>query len=114
MGDGFSVNLDALKNAGLGVSELMAELNRRGVDEIDCEGSAVGHDRLAAVISSFCDRWQVGVENLTEDGEQLAHNLIDSAGRYLVAEQSAVRAIEAVAASFDDGSAAPMSGRADG
>jgi len=41
---------------------------------------------------SFCDRWQTGVEYLTEDGQQLARNLIDSAGTYLEVEQQAAHA----------------------
>ncbi|WP_156758580.1 hypothetical protein [Actinokineospora pegani] len=36
------------------------------VDDLDSD--AVGHERLAEVLEDFCDRWQVGVENLLADG----------------------------------------------
>ncbi|GGV03695.1 hypothetical protein GCM10010211_83690 [Streptomyces albospinus] len=81
--ESFSVDIEALKNAGLGAADLMALLESHSVGDIDCDADVVGHDGLGAALASFCERWQVGVKNLTKDGRGLSRNLIDTAGAYL-------------------------------
>ncbi|MCX2729409.1 NucA/NucB deoxyribonuclease domain-containing protein [Saccharopolyspora sp. NFXS83] len=93
MGDGFRVDVEAIKTAGLGIAELMASLTATQVDDVDATPGAVGHPGLASGVAGFCDRWQVGAENLTKDGEQLSRNLIDCAGTYLAIEQDLVFAL---------------------
>ncbi|WP_139320837.1 hypothetical protein [Saccharomonospora sp. CUA-673] len=87
MGDGFSVDVDALKDAGLGLSELLVSLDELAVEDIDCDRKFVGHEGLADSYESFCSRWHVGVENLTKDGQELSTRLINAAGRYLAKDQ---------------------------
>jgi hypothetical protein len=58
--------------------------------------------RLSDAVGSFCDRWQVGVKNLSHDGNQLAKNLLANASAYQAAEERCVdllrRAVEGPAA----------------
>ncbi|GAA0534882.1 hypothetical protein [Saccharopolyspora thermophila] len=75
MTDGFHVDLPALERASTGVNETLSQLARHRVDTIDGEGTVVGHDRLAATIADFCDRWQIGVTNLAKDGQAIAAQL---------------------------------------
>lgn len=80
--DGFTVDVDALTDAGQGIKDLMGKLDEKSVEDIDCDSDAVGHGGLADKLESFCDRWQIGVENLVEDGAQIAQRLLDSAEVY--------------------------------
>lgn len=86
-GQGFTVDVDALKEAGLGLSDLLAALDELQVENIDCDRKFVGHGGLEDSYESFTTRWQIGVTNLTKDGTELSHRLIDAAGRYIEAEQ---------------------------
>lgn len=80
--DGFAVDIDALTGAGQGIKDLMAKLDQKKVEDIDCDSGAVGHGDLAEKLENFCDRWQLGVDNLLEDGAQIAQRLLDSAAAY--------------------------------
>lgn len=82
-GDGFHVDVTALKDAGLGLADLLAALEELKVEDIDCQRSFVGHTALADSYESFTTRWNVGVENLTKDGKQLSQRLVNAAGAYI-------------------------------
>lgn len=97
MADGFSVDLDALENAGRGVAGLVTELGEHNVTDLRCDSSAVGHDRLAGTLSSFCERWQIGVANLSRDGDSLAANLTRSARSYRDTDSEVAAAFAKVA-----------------
>lgn len=92
-GDGFSVDVEALTGAGQGIKDLLGLLDRQQVEDIDCDADAVGHEGLAEKLESFCDRWQVGVENLLEDGKQIATRLLDCAEAYRSREQATADAL---------------------
>jgi hypothetical protein len=95
--ESFSVDIEALKNAGLGASHLMGLLSRHKVEDIDCDADAVGNQALGVALESFCERWQVGVENLTKDGQGLSQRLIDTAGAYLEVDQQVSAALTRIA-----------------
>lgn len=86
-GQGYSVDVDALKDAGLGLADLLVALDELHVENIDCDRKFVGHAGLADSYESFTTRWQVGVDTLTKDGTELSRRLVDAAGRYIEAEQ---------------------------
>lgn len=65
MGDHFHVDIEALKAAGLGLADVLADMNETKVSNIDCDSSFIGHEGLAAAYASFCDRWKTGIDNLT-------------------------------------------------
>lgn len=47
MSDGFHVDVDALKDAGLGLADLLGMLDELKVEDIDCDRSFIGHTGLA-------------------------------------------------------------------
>lgn len=91
--DGFSVDVEALTAAGQGIKDLMGKLDQKKVEDIDCDSDAVGHGGLADKLENFCDRWQIGVENLLEDGAQIAQRLLDSAAAYRDRDNAAAAAM---------------------
>lgn len=95
--ESFHVDVEALKNAGLGAADLMGLLESHRVEDIDCDADAVGHEGLGAALASFCERWQVGVKNLTKDGQVLSRNLIDTAGAYLEVDHKVAANLERIA-----------------
>lgn len=94
--ESFSVEIEALKNAGLGAADLMALLDRHSVEDLARGVDAVGHEELGAALESFCERWQVGVKNLTKDGQGLSQRLIDTAGAYLEVDQHVSAALKRI------------------
>ncbi|WP_128507544.1 hypothetical protein [Streptomyces inhibens] len=90
------MDVEALKNAGLGAADLMALLGSHRVEDIDCDADAVGHEGLGAALARFCERWQVGVKNLTKDGRVLSRNLIDTAGAYLEVDHQVAASLDRI------------------
>lgn len=93
----FSVDLEALGLAASGISQVLAELRGQQVKDIDCGSDAFGHDRLAGTTRDFCDRWQRGVKNLAEDGQEIADRLTQTVNSYSQAERAALDALIAAA-----------------
>ena len=87
MPDHFQVDIDALAAAAVGVGDAIAAAADQRVEDLDVDGSAFGHEGLAATTKDFGDRWQRGVDNLLKDGEELATRLQDSATTYFNTEQ---------------------------
>ncbi|MBB5156457.1 hypothetical protein [Saccharopolyspora phatthalungensis] len=50
-------------------------MNRRKVSDIDCPADAFGHERLVTTVAEFCDRWNTGVRNLTDDAKEISGRL---------------------------------------
>jgi hypothetical protein len=75
MGSGFRVDLGALTDASQGIDGVLYDVGNNKVSDIKVDKSAVGHDRLASSISDFCDRWDLGLNNLAKDGEEVADRL---------------------------------------
>ena len=89
MSDGFRVDLGALENAAAGVNETLADLKAAPVDSLDGDAGAYGHDHLAGVVTDFCDRWEVGIEHLATDGQEVAQRLTDSVEAYVAVDKAA-------------------------
>jgi hypothetical protein len=85
--EGFSVDPEALERAGHGAASLMDESGQPRVCDLACEGFVVGQARLTDRLGSFCQRWQVGVKALMQDGHGLARNLLETAVAYRDNEQ---------------------------
>ncbi|MER7079145.1 hypothetical protein SAMN02982929_03165 [Saccharopolyspora kobensis] len=89
MGDGFRVDLPALTRAAEGVQDTIDSMNRKKVADIDCPSEAFGHDRLATTVHEYCDRWDQGVSNLTEDGQEIAGRLAHCVEVYRQTDEAA-------------------------
>jgi hypothetical protein len=87
---GFRVDLGALEQASAGINDTLTQLSERKVDDVDCAKSTFGHDDLAGTVSDFCDRWEIGVQNLSKDAEQIQSGL-DSCVRAYVSTDSRLK-----------------------
>jgi hypothetical protein len=88
---------------------MLGELRDRAVDELDCRPEAFGHPRLAAAVRELCDRWQLGVTHLTEDGTELADGLARTVATYEAADAAAHRVLVDAAAALHVPAAADAS-----
>lgn len=75
MADGFSVDLAALEGASAGINMTLEELSVAKIDTLDGDRAAYGDDDLARAVVDFCDRWEIGVEHLAVDGQEVADRL---------------------------------------
>lgn len=81
--DGFKVDLGALEDAAKGVNTVLNDLHQKKVKDLDGDKSDFGHDDLAGTVADFCDRWEIGVEHLAKDGQEIADRLSQSVAAYL-------------------------------
>ncbi|KWT62481.1 hypothetical protein ADL21_07825 [Streptomyces albus subsp. albus] len=87
MPDGFSVDLDALREAASGIRTTMDAMATKKVSDIDAPKDAFGHDELASAVVDFCDRWDIGVSHLASDGAEVSDRLNHCVKSYEKAEQ---------------------------
>jgi hypothetical protein len=89
MADGFHVDLGALEDAAIGITTTLNDLKAKRIDDLDGRAADYGHDHLADTIADFCDRWELGVEHLASDGQEIAGRLSRSVQAYLKVDQNA-------------------------
>ena len=82
MSDGFQVDLGALVQASEGVNGVISDLQNNKVSDIGGPNADYGDDDLAGIVSDFCGRWEIGVEQLTNDAKQVANRLCMSVATY--------------------------------
>ncbi|MBB5157348.1 hypothetical protein [Saccharopolyspora phatthalungensis] len=87
--EGFRVDLTALTHASEGVRDTIDSMNRRRVRDIDCPADAFGHDRLAATVADFCEHWDQGVSDLTEDVKEISARLAQCVQVYRHTDEAA-------------------------
>jgi hypothetical protein len=90
MSEGFKVDLTALVKAAEGVNGTMVGLRDNKVSDIGGSTANYGNAALASAVSGFCSRWEIGVQNLTNDADQIASRLALSAVAYAKAEKTNV------------------------
>lgn len=62
---------------------LIGEANvGRGFEDIALSGLQLGHEGLAAQFKEFCERWERGVRDLVQDGNEFAKRVGLSAGMF--------------------------------
>jgi hypothetical protein len=79
---GFKVDLGALVQAAGGVNGTITDVQNNKASDIGGSGADYGGDELAATVSGFCARWEIGVENLANDAREVATRLYLSAANY--------------------------------
>lgn len=82
----FYVDLEALENAASGINTTLDAMATKKVSDIDAPAESFGHEGLASAISEFCDRWNIGVENLASDGSEVSDRLNRCVKRYQATE----------------------------
>jgi hypothetical protein len=90
MSGGFKVDLGALVQAAVGVNGTISDLQNNKVSNIGGADASYGDDDLAATVSDFCARWEIGVQNLANDAQQVANRLYLSAANYAKAEKTII------------------------
>ena len=90
MSGGFKVDLGALVHAAVGVNGTISDLQNNKVSDIGGADASYGDDDLAATVSDFCARWEIGVQNLANDAQQVANRLYLSAVNYAKAEKKII------------------------
>jgi hypothetical protein len=93
--DGYQVDLSALRAAADGIARTVGQVGAHPVTSLTTAAGALGHERLAASLTGFCERWQAGITHLVEDGRAAGAHLGVAAAAYLRAE-------DATQGSFDD------------
>jgi hypothetical protein len=83
MADGFRVDLGALEDAAAGVNTTLYDLQSRKVSDISGNQGDYGHEQLGQVVGDFCSRWELGVEHLAKDAQEIADRLSKSVQAYL-------------------------------
>ena len=89
MTDGFSVDLGALEDAAAGVNTTLNDLAAHKVSDLVGAAGDYGHADLASTAADFCSRWELGVENLAKDGQQVSDRLSMSVQAYLQVDEGA-------------------------
>ena len=89
MSDGFRVDLGALENAAAGINTTLNDLKAQKIDDLDGRRADFGHAYLADIVADFCDRWEIGVEHLATDGQEIAARLSQSVQDYLNIDRTA-------------------------
>ncbi|MFJ8672585.1 hypothetical protein [Streptomyces sp. NPDC093589] len=83
MSEGFRVDLGALEKAAEGVNATLNDLKEKKVSDLDGDQGDFGHEQLAETVSDFCDRWELGIEHLAKDGQEVAFRLSKSVQNYM-------------------------------
>jgi hypothetical protein len=96
MADGFRVDLPALLEATQGVVGTLKAVQVRKVSDIDADKSAFGHDGLGGTVENFCTRWELGVENLVKDGQEVADRLVRSVVAYVKVDTAGQHRMEKI------------------
>ncbi len=96
MADGFRVDVRALTEAANGVEGTVEAVGKKKVSDVDCSKSAFGHDHLAGTVKDFCDRWQIGVEHLIKDTQEVADRLVRSADTYIKVDLSGQHRLDTI------------------
>lgn len=96
MSGGFEVDLTCLVRAAEGVNGVITDMEYSRVANIGGPGADYGNGDLSSVMSDFCARWEIGVENLTKDASEVAVRLTQSAEAYAEAEKKNVSMISGI------------------
>jgi hypothetical protein len=93
---GFEVDLHALVEAAEGVNGTMADLQNNKVSDIGGSAADYGDGDLAGTVSDFCARWEIGVQHLVNDAEQVANRLYLSAAAHAKAERANIASLTGI------------------
>jgi hypothetical protein len=96
MDDGYQVDLAALRAAADGIARTVGQVSAHPVSSLSTGAGSLGHERLAAALTGFCERWQAGVTHLVEDGRAAGEHLGVAAAAYVRTEDATRGAVDSV------------------
>jgi hypothetical protein len=86
MTDGYQVDLHAPDQGVAGVNGTLDEVSQQPVSAIPDDESAIGDSGLASTLSDFLNRWELGVQTLGHDRQQIAARLTANVNDYAAVE----------------------------
>lgn len=101
MAGGFSVDIGALQGAANGVNGILDQVDEQKLSAIKGSRAAVGHEHLAATVSDFCGRWQIGLDHLAKDGREIADRLLACAKAYDTVDRGGASLMDGILARPD-------------
>lgn len=95
--DGFFVDPDALSAAKARVGDLLDDLGDNVAQPAENHRSdTFGNDELARSAADFAERWQDGVQELTEDARSFHDRLGETADHYRRMDEDAATAFDRI------------------
>ena len=79
----FEVDLESLINASTKASEAVKQKKEEDVEDVVPTESDVGSDTVWKAVDDFQDRWERGINDMTEDIEEVAGRLGQVAANYV-------------------------------
>lgn len=93
---GFAIDLTALGRATDAILDTMDQMSNVRVKDLDPPGTAVGHHELGAALLQFCERWDLGIENLEKDLLSMVDELARCLRAYSATDQAAAADFQGV------------------
>jgi hypothetical protein len=81
-GPGFHVDVSALDEASSGITQSVADQKSSELEDLCRDEQTYGHDGVHGALKNFCDRWNDGLDLLTEDAKAIGDTLGQVARAY--------------------------------
>jgi len=88
-GPGFHVDIQALDEAGSGITQSVADQDKSELAELCGAPGKYGHAGLHGALESFCERWSDGLDLLTGDAKAIGEMLGRVAQAYRAVDEAA-------------------------
>lgn len=86
-GDGFDVDVDALRGAASGIGKTIHDRDVCEIRGVCGDAEQYGSDAVHGAFADFCGRWQYGVEVLLDDAEGIRDALDRAASAYQATDE---------------------------
>ncbi|MGH8869770.1 MAG: hypothetical protein ACRDYU_17475 [Actinomycetes bacterium] len=94
----FEVDLQSVAEAAKGMADTIQLFKDQDVEDLVPTEDDVGHEAVWGAVSEFKDRWELGMNNLVEDVEEMAGRLGKIAMNYAEFDEEGHKKGTAVAA----------------
>ena len=88
-GPGFHVDVSKLTEAANGISASVADQDRFALKRLPGQSTQYGNDDLHDAFADYCNRWNDGLDILTEDAKAISDSLSRVAQAYQAADRAA-------------------------
>ncbi|BBH66683.1 hypothetical protein ACTI_33680 [Actinoplanes sp. OR16] len=92
-GSVFHVDLAAMDEAASGIARTVADHDRSGLSDLEQPAAGYGDDDMAGAFHEFCDRWNSGLDLLTEDARLISEVLARAASVYRETDEVAAASL---------------------
>jgi len=89
-GTGFHVDLGVLDAAAESIRAAVRDQDGRELADLPAAAEEYGSEDLASALSEFCERWSEAVDELVDDGQEMAEALGSPAAAYREADEAAM------------------------